>query len=124
MSVVDDAVQDGIGICRIPDQLMPFVDRDLAGDNGRSPAIAFFEDFEKVVASRSVERLKAPIVKDQQLDAAERPQDTSVATITAGSPRALSPQCPCCGGRMIIIEVFARGCEPNWRPPPGRNDTS
>jgi hypothetical protein len=53
--------------------------------------------------------------------AADPPQQPEAAS---DSPRALSPQCPCCGGRMIIIEVFARGCEPNWRPPPGRNDTS
>jgi len=28
--------------------------------------------------------------------------------------------CPCCGGRMIIIEVFARGCQPSYRPTPQR----
>ena len=38
-------------------------------------------------------------------------------------PRAPRP-CPRCGGRMIVIEVFARGCEPRWRPTPGRCDTS
>jgi Putative transposase len=26
------------------------------------------------------------------------------------------PSCPCCGGRMIIIEVFARGAAPRHRP--------
>ena len=26
-----------------------------------------------------------------------------------------SRACPCCGGRMIVIEVFARGSEPSWR---------
>src|SRR5215469_14152093 len=26
------------------------------------------------------------------------------------------PTCPCCGGRMIIIEVFERGCTPRHRP--------
>ena len=26
------------------------------------------------------------------------------------------PACPCCGGRMIIIEVFERGCTPRHRP--------
>ena len=31
-------------------------------------------------------------------------------------PRMLPTPCPCCGGRMIIIEVFARGCEPKHRP--------
>jgi hypothetical protein len=29
---------------------------------------------------------------------------------------ALSRPCPCCGGRLLIIETFARGCEPNYRP--------
>src|ERR1700724_3557054 len=31
-------------------------------------------------------------------------------------PSALSRPCPCCGGRLLIIETFARGCEPNYRP--------
>jgi hypothetical protein len=26
------------------------------------------------------------------------------------------PPCPCCGGRMIIIETFERGCSPRTRP--------
>ena len=26
--------------------------------------------------------------------------------------------CPCCGGRMIIIETFERGCEPTHAPSP------
>ena len=40
------------------------------------------------------------------------------------TPRVLSCPCPCCGGRMIVIETFARGCQPRWRPTPGRMDTS
>ena len=54
-------------------------------------------------------------------------------------PRMVEPEektavpdepCPCprCGGRMIVIEVFARGCEPKYRPTPAptpiRIDTS
>ena len=31
--------------------------------------------------------------------------------------RVLPRPCPCCGGRMIVIEVFARGCKPRYRPP-------
>jgi predicted Zn-ribbon and HTH transcriptional regulator len=37
------------------------------------------------------------------------------------------PTCPCCGGRMIIIEVFERGCTPRHQPAPTsviRIDTS
>ena len=43
-------------------------------------------------------------------------------------PRTLPKPCPCCGGRMIIIETFARGCEPKRQPTPApaeiRIDTS
>jgi Putative transposase/Transposase zinc-binding domain len=39
-------------------------------------------------------------------------------------PRVLPCPCPRCGGRMIIIEVFARGCEPKYQPTPIRIDTS
>ena len=34
----------------------------------------------------------------------------------AGEPPTLSRPCPCCGGRMLIVETFARGCEPRYRP--------
>ncbi|MEA3072356.1 MAG: hypothetical protein QOD29_3802 [Alphaproteobacteria bacterium] len=34
----------------------------------------------------------------------------------AAEPPTLSRPCPCCGGRMFIIETFARGCEPRYRP--------
>jgi hypothetical protein len=45
-----------------------------------------------------------------------------------GEPSVRPRPCPCCGGRMIIIETFARGCQPKYRPsaPPPviRIDTS
>jgi hypothetical protein len=34
----------------------------------------------------------------------------------ADQPLILPTPCPCCGGRMIIIEVFERGCSPSTRP--------
>jgi hypothetical protein len=33
-------------------------------------------------------------------------------------PRMLPRPCPCCGGRMMIIETFGRGRQPNYRPTP------
>ena len=42
-------------------------------------------------------------------------------------PRLLPRPCPCCGGRLIIIETFARGCQPKHRSPAShkiRIDTS
>src|SRR6202040_2364681 len=44
--------------------------------------------------------------------------------IATDTPRVLPCPCPRCGGRMIVIETFAPGCEPRWRPMPSRIDTS
>jgi hypothetical protein len=43
---------------------------------------------------------------------------------TPDAPRVLPCSCPRCGARMIVIEVFARDCEPRWRPTPSTIDTS
>ena len=34
----------------------------------------------------------------------------------AAEPEPLSHPCPCCGGRMVIIETFQRGASPRYRP--------
>ena len=53
--------------------------------------------------------------------AADPQQQPDVAPDT---PQVLPWPCPCCGARMIVIETFAPGCEPNWQPTPSRIDTS
>jgi hypothetical protein len=40
---------------------------------------------------------------------------TSIASTSAAD--TLAP-CPCCGGRMIIIEIFERGCAQQYSPDP------
>jgi hypothetical protein len=40
----------------------------------------------------------------------------SQAEPTAAAVDSGKPTCPCCGGRMIIIEVFERGATPRHRP--------
>ncbi len=42
--------------------------------------------------------------------------ETDPADAEDGEETALSQPCPCCGGRMIIIETFERGAQP--RAPP------
>jgi hypothetical protein len=44
--------------------------------------------------------------------------------VAPDTPRLLPYPCPCCGARMIVIETFAPGCQPSWRPTPSRIDTS
>jgi hypothetical protein len=49
------------------------------------------------------------------LDASMASSRTADAT-TSSEPKPLSHPCPCCGGRMIIIETFKRGSSPRYRP--------
>ena len=57
-----------------------------------------------------------------------RPEQPDIPETAIDEPRMLPRPCPCCGGRMIIIETFARGGEPKHRPTPSpaaiRIDTS
>src|SRR6266849_9975641 len=72
MGIVDDPVEDGVGKGRLADQVVPAVDRDLAGDKRGAAAVAVFDDFQHVMALLGPKGLETPIVEDQQLDAAER----------------------------------------------------
>jgi hypothetical protein len=53
------------------------------------------------------------IARARELLAVPKAQDQPVAA-AAADPNA--PACPCCGGRMIIIESFERGCSPRAHP--------
>ena len=83
MGIVNDAVEDGVGECGLSDQVVPAVDRDLAGDQGGAAAIAVLDDFEHVMTLLGPERLEAPIVEDQQLDAAKGAHQSRIAAIAA-----------------------------------------
>ena len=48
VGVVDDAVEDGVGQCRVADDLVPALDRQLAGDQQRAGVVAVLDDFEQV----------------------------------------------------------------------------
>jgi Putative transposase/Transposase zinc-binding domain len=56
---------------------------------------------------------------------APQAETTNPDAANADEPPALAHPCPCCGGRMIIIETFRRGCSPRTHPASSiRIDTS
>ena len=60
---------------------------------------------EMIARARELLGLAAPVAEKVELDPA------------AG--QALAHPCPCCGGRMIVIETFAAGCQPcRWPTAP------
>ncbi len=48
----------------------------------------------------------------------EPPAEHHDADLAAGAAADHRPPCPCCGGRMIIVETFERGAGPRGPPPP------
>jgi len=62
---------------------------------------------------------KANIARAKELMAAPMPAVDPPAAHDTADPHATTdhrPPCPCCGGRMIIVEVFARGGAPRGPP--------
>ena len=60
----------------------------------------------------------ANIARARELLNVQPPQDqpeTSEPT-SPDEPKVLPQPCQCCGGRMIVIETFAAGCEPKYTP--------
>jgi hypothetical protein len=49
--------------------------------------------------------------------AAEASGAETAEKVEPGGSRILPRPCPCCGGRMIVIETFSRGSMPRYRPP-------
>ena len=65
------------------------------------------------------------IARARELLAVPKPQSDATGSATSEQPETPARPCPCCGGRMIIIETFNRGCAPRTHPAsPIRIDTS
>ena len=71
MSIVDEAVQDGVGVGGIPNNLVPGGQGDLGGDDRRAAAVSLLKDFEQVVTGVGVEGFEAEVVENEQIGAAE-----------------------------------------------------
>jgi hypothetical protein len=71
VSVVNEAVQDGVAEGGITDNVVPMFDGDLAGDDGRGATVAIIKDLQKVAPFGRIENRQPPVIEDQELNAAE-----------------------------------------------------
>ena len=55
VSIVNEAVEDGVGDGRVADDVMPMFDGDLAGDDRRATAMAVVNDLEKIAPFGGIE---------------------------------------------------------------------
>jgi Putative transposase/Transposase zinc-binding domain len=58
------------------------------------------------------------IVRARQLLTVPKPRNDAASAGSTNTSEPPTPEhpCPCCGGRMIIIETFERGSSPRYRP--------
>ncbi|MDB5605636.1 MAG: transposase, partial [Bradyrhizobium sp.] len=64
------------------------------------------------------------IARVRELLGLATPAAEEAVEIDPAAAQALAQPCPCCGGRMFVIETFDAGCQPHYRPPAMRIDTS
>jgi hypothetical protein len=83
---MNDAVEDGVGERGNPDQVMPAVHGNLAGDDERAFVVAILDDFEQIARLIGGERFGSPIIQDEQFDARERAQEPGVVARSGAWP--------------------------------------
>ncbi len=66
----------------------------------------------------------ANIARIRELLAALAPTPDTEDADTADGPRVLALPCPCCGGRLIIVDTFGPGRSPKYRSMPEAIDSS
>ena len=79
---MDQPVEDGVGEGRLVDDIVPGVDGQLAGNQGRADTVSIRDNFHQVTPLAGIEPVRAPIVQNEQIgldQAAEQPGEAAVA---------------------------------------------
>jgi hypothetical protein len=56
------------------------------------------------------------IARARELLGLAAPAAEETVEIDPAAAQVLAQPCPCCGGRMFVIETFEAGCQPRHRP--------
>ena len=89
MSVVDEAVQDGVSQGGISNGFMPVLNRELARDDGRTTAVAIFEDFQQIASLRWGEDGQTPVIEDQHVQFGDGFEHAGVTPVSSGQGEGL-----------------------------------
>ena len=110
---------------RIPDAVL---NQLLAGADPKTvfDPNGLLDDLKKALAERVLNANRAENIATARalLDIVPPADPQEQPDIPPDALHVLPCPCPRCGARMIVIEVFARGCEPRRRPMPSTVDTS
>ena len=90
MRIVDEAIQDGVGVSGVANDLMPGRQGELGGDDGRPSAVSLLENFEQIVTGAGVEGFEAEVVENEQIGAAEGFDEARMAAVASGERQVLA----------------------------------
>jgi len=82
---VHQAVEDGVGQRGVADEIVPFVDGELAGGQCRAGAVPVFEDLQPVAALFGGQLGQSPVIQDQDLGLGEGGEQLGVTPVTCTS---------------------------------------
>src|SRR6476620_11326970 len=82
MGVMHEAVEDRVGEGRIAYDLVPGIERQLAGDQRRAGAITVLDDLHEVAPLVGGEPVWAQVIKDQQIGLGKRAEQTREAAVS------------------------------------------
>ena len=107
VGVVDEPIEDGVGDGGVADDFIPLADRHLAGDDDRAHLVAVIDDFQQIAALLGVQRLRPPIVQDEQVHLRDLAQHSGVAAIgPCQSEGREQPRHAVIGGREVLPARF------------------
>src|ERR1700689_2815971 len=111
MRVVGEAVQDGVGVSGIANNLMPGGRGELGGDERRSAPVSLLEDFEQIVTGAGVEGFEAEVVENEQIGAAEGFDEARMAPVASGERQILAELRPAMieDGAIVAAGFLADG---------------
>jgi hypothetical protein len=81
---MEQPVADRVGEARVADLVVPFLDRELAGEDGGVVAVAILHDLEQVTALGLGDGDESPVVDDEHVSACEAGEQAGVAAVGAG----------------------------------------
>lgn len=89
VSVVNETIQDGVAEGWVADNVVPMFDGDLAGDDGGGATVAIIEDLQKVAPFGRIKNRKAPVIEDQELNAADGLEQATISAVAASQGERL-----------------------------------
>jgi len=103
MGVMDQAVQNSVGHGWVTEGFMPAGNRYLTGNDGRSPFVSVFEDFEQVSKALCRDRRDSEVIKDQEVGAKQDGHEFFIPSIMAGNRQVMQePREPLVEDHMTV----------------------